>query len=189
MPNSSKKCPSELSIQQLNAIDALVSGIGVAKTAEMLSLNRHTITRWRQSNPFFIAKLNDARKERWAEAHERLRGMVDKALDVMEASIEAGDSRVAVEVLKAVNIYGSVPSPKGSTSSDAVMLELAQKRARELLYDDPISSDPQSVTYTAKMMPIITTEIYQDMKDNIEDYVGEDDDETTSIESATGIER
>ncbi|CVK18407.1 helix-turn-helix domain-containing protein [Sporomusa sphaeroides] len=176
MPYSSPIHP-KLTVQQLNAIDLLASGVGVVKTAEVLGVNRHTITRWKTRNPFFMAQLNSRRKELWSEAHERLRGMVTKSLDVMEAALDSGDSRIAVEVLKAVNIYGGVPAPQGGTSVDAVMVEKAEQYAKELLYGHP-TGDPQSqALYGSKMLPIMTAEVFQDMRDNIEKYTGDDEDE------------
>lgn len=180
MPNSTQGHPSELTIQQQNAIDLLASGVGVVKASEALGLNRHTITRWRTKNPFFIAELNAKRKEIWSDAQERLRGMVTKAIDVMESALDDGDSKIAVEVLKTVNIYGCVSAPRGSTSSDVVMTEMAEKYAKELLYGSP-NGDPQSqAMYATKMLPVLTMEIYQDMKDHTEKYIGDDSNVDTA---------
>jgi len=181
MPNSAE---IHLSVQQQNAIDLLASGAGVVKVAEALSINRHTITRWKMKNPIFIAALNSKRKELWSEAHERLRAMVSKAMDVMEQALEDGDGKVAVEVIKAVGIYGSVGAPKGSTSTDEVMTQLAEQYAKELLCSSPTGDLQSQVLYARKMLPIITAELFQEMKDNIDLYTGEDDDENPGESSS-----
>jgi hypothetical protein len=179
MPNITQMHPSEhLTMQHLNVIDLLAAGMGVVKAADAIGISRHTVTRWKNSNPYFIAELNARRKELWSEAHERLRGMVTKSLDIMEAALDSGDSKIAVEVLKAVNIYGGVSSPRGSTNVDAVMAEMAEDYAKELLYSQPCSNSQSQALYGRKMLPVLTAEIFQDMKDNIKEYTGEDDNGT-----------
>jgi|GEM_PF-3476459 len=188
MPNSTPEHPYELTIQQLNAIDLLASGVGVVKTSEALGINRHTLKRWRTKNPFFISELNAKRKELWSDAQERLRGMVTKAIDVMESALNSSDSKIAVEVLKATNIYGYISGPRGSTSADGIMTEMAEKYAKELLYGHP-SGDPQSqALYATTMLPILTAEVFHEMKDNIGQYIGEDEDEQEHQEETDGNE-
>lgn len=180
MPNSTPKHPSELSPVQLNAAELLATGLGVVKVAELLNLNRHTVTRWRTRNPFFIAAVNSTRKELWSEAQERLRGMVNKAIDVMEASLDDGDSRCAVEVLKSVGLYGNIGRPRGSANADEIMADMAEGYAKELLFTRP-SSDPSSrLQYATQMLPVITAEIYDEMKDDINIFIGEDDVEESA---------
>lgn len=179
MPNSAQMDPAELTTQQLSAIDLIASGIGVVKTAEMLGVNRHTITRWRTRNPFFIAQLNTRRKELWNEAHERLRGMVTKSLDVMESALDSGDSKIAIEVLKAVDIYGKVGPPLGSTNADIVIAEMAERRAKDILATPP--GDPiNQALYLRGKLPVFTNRIYHNMKSNIKKYTGAEEEHVDS---------
>jgi hypothetical protein len=168
---------NKLSVAQLNAIDCIVTGKSITQAAESLNVSRRTVSRWVNCNPYFIVVLNAKRREIWSGAHERLRGMVDKALDVMEVALDGGDAKVAVDVLKAVNIYGSVSAPHGSTNADEITAGMAERYARELLLSAPSQDPVAQAMYAQQMLPIITTEIYQDIKENIDKIIsGEDED-------------
>ncbi|MDU4959634.1 MAG: helix-turn-helix domain-containing protein [Sporomusaceae bacterium] len=186
MPKSTKKHPSELSITQLNAIDLLASGQGVCKVSETLGVSRHTVTRWK-NNPYFVSQLNVRRKENWDDAHERLRGMVSKAIDVMEEALADGDRKVAVEVLKATNIYGRVSGPRGSSNVDEIITKMAEQYVGELLFSQP-SVDPQAqMMYAIRMRPQLVWEAFRDMKDNPENYIDFEENEE-SCENRTESE-
>jgi len=102
--NESSQGPtgSRLSVEQLNAIDVLVQGRTDQETAEVVGVARKTVTRWRNDNPHFTAELNKQRRLIWGDSHDRLRALASKAVDTLETSLDEGDSRVAVEVLKAI---------------------------------------------------------------------------------------
>ncbi len=92
-----------LTVSQENAIDALVIGKTDAETAALVGVNRVTVTRWRLYSPTFIAALNLRRAELWSIGAERLRALIPKALDALEAELGKADSphrwKVALEVL------------------------------------------------------------------------------------------
>ena len=108
---------SRLSVEQLNAIDVLVQGRSEQDTAETVGVARETVTRWRNDNPHFTAELNRQRRLIWSDSHDRLRALASKAVDTLETSLDEGDSRVAVEILKAIGLYGQVRPPSGPWSS------------------------------------------------------------------------
>jgi len=56
--------------------------------------------------------------------------MVGKALGVLEGALDCGDTRAAVEVLKAAQVYGQVGAPKGPEDADLIRLEEARAWAR-----------------------------------------------------------
>ena len=62
----------------------------------------------------------------WGDSHDRLRALASKAVDVLETSLDEGDSRVAVEVLKAIGLYGQVQPPSGPEDADLVLWEEAK---------------------------------------------------------------
>ncbi len=105
-----------LSIEQHNAIDLLILGHTDHAVAEQIGVARETICRWRNENPYFMAELNRRRKDVWQTAHRRLRGLVGKAIDILEKALNADDVKAAVTVLKAANLYGHVGAPKGRQS-------------------------------------------------------------------------
>src|SRR4029453_8873154 len=100
-----------LSIEQHNAIDLLILGHTDQAVAEQIGVARETICRWRNENPSFMAELNRRRKEVWQMAHERLRGLVGKAIDIVEKALNADDVKAALAVLKATTLYGYFGAP------------------------------------------------------------------------------
>ena len=104
---------SRLFVEQLNAIDVLVQGRTDQETAETVGVARETVTRWRNDNPHFTAELNRQRRLIWGDSHDRLRALASKAVDTLDVALQNGDARAAVEVLKAVGLYGQLPPPSG----------------------------------------------------------------------------
>ena len=82
---------------------------------------RETVTRWRNDNPHFAAQLNRQRRLIWSNSHDRLRALVSKAVDTLDLALQNGDARAAVEVLKAVGLYGQLPSPSGPEDAELVL--------------------------------------------------------------------
>ena len=117
---------SPLSVEQLNAIDILVQGRTDQETAETVGVARETVTRWRNDNPHFTAELNRQRRLIWGDSHDRLRALASKAVDTLETSLGVGDSRVALEVLKAVGVYGHVQPPSGPEDTEMVLWKEAR---------------------------------------------------------------
>ncbi len=87
------------------------------------------MTRWRNDNPHFTAELNRLRRLIWGDSHDRLRALASKAVDTLETSLDEGDSRVAVEVLKAIGLYGQVRPPSGPEDAELVLWEEAREWA------------------------------------------------------------
>ena len=68
--------------------------------------------------------------------------MAGKAVDVLETSLDEGDSRVAVEVLKAIGLYGQVQPPSGPEDADLVLWEKAREWAEMEFKKQRPSIDP-----------------------------------------------
>jgi hypothetical protein len=96
------KTRRELSIEQLNAIDLLVTGKSDREVAEVVGISRQTVCGWRLYDPYFQAELNKRRKEIWGESVDRLRSLLPKALEVLERELEPGPNswRAALKVLE-----------------------------------------------------------------------------------------
>ena len=131
-----------LSVEQLNAIDVLVQGRTDQETAETVGVARETVTRWRNDNPHFTAELNRQRRLIWGDSHDRLRALAGKAVDVLETSLDEGDSRVAVEVLKAIGLYGQVQPPSGPEDAELVLWAEAREWAEMEFEKQRPSIDP-----------------------------------------------
>ena len=134
--------PRPLSVEQLNAIDILVRGRTDQETAETVGVARETVTRWRNDNPHFTAELNKQRRLIWGDSHDRLRALASKAVDTLETSLDEGDSRVALEVLKAIGLYGQVQPPSGPEDAELVLWAEAKEWAEKEFKKQRPSIDP-----------------------------------------------
>ena len=104
----------------------LVHGKTDQETAQAVGVARETVTRWRNDNPHFAAELNRQRRVIWGTNQDKLRSLVRKAVDTLEAALDAEDSRAAVEVLKAVGIYGQIEPPTGPEDAELVLWSKAK---------------------------------------------------------------
>jgi Helix-turn-helix of insertion element transposase len=125
-PNKTQQKPTlkPLTMEMENAIDSLILGRSDKETAEAVGVNRTTIWEWRQ-NPVFVAELNRRRHFLWAEAHERLRALVAKAIQQLE---EAMDHEVMspAELLKVVGLGATVGAPTGDTDPETIIHQQAE---------------------------------------------------------------
>jgi hypothetical protein len=131
-----------LALEQENAVDLLVLGKSDREVAESLGLARETVTRWRHEHPVFIAELNRRRNALWTEAHDRLRTLVGKAVDILEQAVAGGDLKAAVEVLKIVKLHGEVPPPNGPEDPELVLWQQAEAWAVAELQREGPAEDP-----------------------------------------------
>ena len=144
--NSSQKIHGfSLSVEQLNAIDVLITGATDKETASATRVTRETVTRWKNDNPNFIAELNKRRRLLWCSGHEKLRSLLTKAVDVLENELDSGNFRAAVEVLRAVGIYGQIEHQFGAEDAELIMWEEAKKWAELEIDKKGPSSDPNSL--------------------------------------------
>jgi len=128
----------QLNVKQENAIDLLLQGQSDREVAEAVGVSRQTVTEWRNGNAVFGAELNRRRQEVWGGQQERLRGLVAKAVDVLEEQLEDEQGMTpvrvrqaaAVHILKAVGLYGSKLEPRGYT--DPEMVEAVWRSDRPL---------------------------------------------------------
>ena len=118
----------ELSLEQQNAIDLLVTGQTDQAVAETVGVTRQTVCGWCNHHPAFAAALNARRLDVWGGACDRLRALLPKALDALEAAVtgEAPDWRAAAKLVELAGLdrqgYGVPnlgPYSIGSTDPDA----------------------------------------------------------------------
>jgi hypothetical protein len=135
-----------LSVKQENAIDMLVTGAADAEVAEAVGVNRVTVTRWRNYDPQFEAELNARRKALWGVSVDRLRALLPRAIDALEAELDGGKHRVraAVSVLQLAGLDRSGPKKTaldsyGVGSADAGAIVDSRARARRP-HQDPLEA-------------------------------------------------
>ncbi len=110
-----------LTPQQAAAADLLAFGATVTDAAETVKVSRQTVSEWLHHNAAFQAALHARQRELWQGHVERLRSLVPKAMDTLEAAVsdEQQGVAVAVHILKAAGLYG-LPAPSGSIHIDAI---------------------------------------------------------------------
>jgi hypothetical protein len=125
--------PKPLTVEQETAIDALLTGKSDREAAGIAGCSRWSVQGWRTSHPLFMATLHQRREELFSGAVDRLRSLLGKALDNIEAAIQSNsNTKWSFELLRAVGLYGFVP-PTGELDvqkifDDQVMRLLAQER-------------------------------------------------------------
>ncbi len=106
----------ELSVEQQNAIDLLLSGKSDREVSESISVSRQTVTEWRNNNELFKSELFQRRAGLWSRDIDRLRALVGDAINILEEDLRGDDlkarSAAAVHLLRCVGIYGADLEPK-----------------------------------------------------------------------------
>ncbi|MBE2973394.1 hypothetical protein [Priestia megaterium] len=123
-----------LTIHQLNAIDLLVCGKTDKEVADLVSVNRVTVTKWRNYDIYFQAELNKRRKEVWNASIDKIRTLVPKAIESLEREIEAENSwKVALEILKIAGISSNDVKQIGKDDPNQLLTEAAQQKMMDEL--------------------------------------------------------
>jgi hypothetical protein len=92
-------------------------------------VSRQTVSEWLHHHAGFQAALNQRRQELWEGIIDTLRGLVPRALVVLQQELDGegpGRLQAATHVLKAVGLYGQLHAPSGPTTTEDV--EQAQRR-------------------------------------------------------------
>lgn len=131
---------SALTPQQMRAVDLLVQGKTDGQVGAEVGVARECVNRWRHHNPHFIAALNAERLALWQASRERLRALGDKALDVLDDALDAGDTRVALGLLK---LRAADRAPLGATDVRGAVIDLAQQLHLDLLIKE-VGTDENS---------------------------------------------
>ena len=118
-----------LTAKQMQAINVLLMGKSITDTALMIGVSRETISRWKNSNPNFIAEFNKHQQENMDATTIRLRSLVHKAVDVIEDSLNAGNLKAAVELLKAINLYSKMPEISKEIDPEMIMIRESENIA------------------------------------------------------------
>ncbi len=77
----------ELTAEQLNAIELLLSGMCDREVSERIGVDRTTVTRWRLYHPAVKAELNKRHQEIRGNATEKLLSLLPEAVEVITETI------------------------------------------------------------------------------------------------------
>ena len=116
---------AKLTATQEQALLLLASGETVTATAEAVGMSRQTVSEWANRDPEFIAALNSVRQETLDAGADKLRGMVEKALDAVAEGFDSEElsakerAALGMELLKNVGLVKRV-NAIGSTDAASV---------------------------------------------------------------------
>jgi hypothetical protein len=101
-----------LTDRQRLAVELILAGKSDAVVAREVSVSRRTVCRWRHTDSEFIAELNRRRKARWDGVADRLRELLDPAVDVLAQQLadryEPTRYRAATALLRLAGIKTAV---------------------------------------------------------------------------------
>ncbi len=121
----------KLTPAQAAALDRLAMGSSVTAAAEAVGASRQTVSEWLNRNPAFQAALNRRRAEVWGETADRLRALLPRALDRIEAAIDSEGPEGLQAAIALLRLAKIDPLPAGSTDPGEIEVELVEA-AREL---------------------------------------------------------
>jgi hypothetical protein len=124
-----------LTIEQLNAIDLLVTGMSDQEVADKVGVNRVTVTSWRLYDPYFQAELNKRRKEIWGASIDKMRNLIPKALETVENAIKQGDVKTALEFLKMAGMGDVFVGNIGEDEPEKIIEKLAKEKEEKARFD------------------------------------------------------
>lgn len=129
----------QLSVKQEQAIELLVEGKTVTEVAEEVGVTRQTVSEWKNHDPVFVAEFNRRRSEMWEGGRERLRSLLDRAVEVLEKDLDGPDPKLrqiaAVHILKAVGVYGKENfRPYGPVTPEEVEAERRRMAENAILF-------------------------------------------------------
>lgn len=119
-----------LSPTQVTVLAALLAGNTITDAATAAGVERVTVHRWMREDFCFQAALNRTRRELRRETYGRLAQLADKAVGCIKQAIEAGDAKVALEIVKGMGFLA--PSPIGSECAGELEAEAAEEHKRHL---------------------------------------------------------
>src|SRR5438067_5299377 len=94
-----------LSVEQQNAIDLLITGQSDTEVATVVGVTRQTICVWRNHHPGFQATLHARRQAVWGAAVDRLRELLPRAGERLEAELDGPDGwKIALRLIEATGL-------------------------------------------------------------------------------------
>jgi hypothetical protein len=147
--NKSRRNPtvSGLSQSQELAIDSLLSGSTITAAATAAGVDRTTVHRW-LADEGFRDEYEYRRVELQSAVRDRLMALTDKAVDVLEKSLDDGDAKSALALLRGLGMLNEDATVAVSVSNrvgvDTAYTEPmtqadATNRLRDLLQDQGVS--------------------------------------------------
>jgi len=118
-----------LSVQQIQVIDALSSGVTVAEAAAQAGVHRNTINNWRRNVLPFQHALSHAQYDRALLFRERAEALVDQAYATLSALLADPKTPASVRLKAALFLIEKVstpPPPKTQVQLDIEKVHVSQ---------------------------------------------------------------
>lgn len=127
------EAPRELTPAQDLALAALLTGQTQEAAAAVAGVTRQTVSEWARRDSLFVATLNQRRQALWDGYADRLRGLVGKAIDTVEAGLDSPDERA--KLAAAAHVFKLLASltPQGPTDPRDVENEWGREAESRLL--------------------------------------------------------
>ncbi|NMC31568.1 MAG: helix-turn-helix domain-containing protein [Veillonellaceae bacterium] len=125
----------DIAAQKQQALQRLLEGNSVTKTAEAVGIDRSTLHRWLRE-PRFIAERNRLAKEARDACQERLRHLATQAVEVVAQAVEAGNLKAALNIIKIVGL-GNVGPGDEETAERRILCRLVEKYCLENFLTEP----------------------------------------------------
>lgn len=109
----------ELEPKQVEALDLLLSGSSVTEAAAALGVARETVSRWRNSDPAFIAAYNAAIQSAWEATQSQLLTARGQAVKRLTELLDGDDQATALKAAVAL-VRLDLPRPKGDVDPEKV---------------------------------------------------------------------
>ncbi len=123
MPQKTTKSDTEkISPTQAKAVELVFAGQNQTQIATSVGVGRETISRWINHDAEFQAALNRRRLHLWESFEDRLRGLLPKALEVLESELENGEKRTQA-ALAVVKLASAQMKPGGLVEAEAIESE------------------------------------------------------------------
>jgi hypothetical protein len=114
MDESFEGAGSELSSQQLDAVEWILVGETDAEVGALVGVSRYTVLRWRLHTPPFAEELERRRQERRAATREQAEATDRAALETVTAAIRGGSVPAALAYLRLRTVAPPDPATPGA---------------------------------------------------------------------------
>ena len=122
-----RRADPSLNAQQLRAVQHLVAGDTVTRTADAAGVARETVHRWCREDWGFQAAVNAARRDLRDAVERRLVAVAEKAVRNVGEAVERGDLRASIAVLKGLGALGGTLPGIGSDDPQILAGEAARR--------------------------------------------------------------
>jgi DNA-binding MurR/RpiR family transcriptional regulator len=108
-----------LSPAKIRLLEALLAGRSISDTAAEIGTSRSTVHRWTKAAEFQAA-YNELRAEMWESVDAKLYSLRQQSLDVIQGSLDNGDVRTALAILRGTGALDGTRHVVGSDDPDEI---------------------------------------------------------------------